>query len=104
MIMLPQGFRLAAAAADFRGKHQERRDLALAVSDVPAAAAANRNPWGSMIMTTPLFLVGRLSKIENTQKSNREHFVPYLPAPRKRRGGHLRQPCAGIDGMLNLSN
>ena len=39
-------------------------------------------------MTTPLFLVGRLSKIENTQKSNREHFVPYLPAPRKRRGGH----------------
>ncbi len=47
MIMLPQGFRLAAAAADFRGKHQERRDLALAVSDVPAAAAG--------VFTTNLF-------------------------------------------------
>lgn len=47
MIMLPQGFRLAVATADFRDKHQDRRDLALAVSDRPAAAAG--------VFTTNLF-------------------------------------------------
>lgn len=47
MITLPQGFRLAVATADFRDKHQDRRDLALALSDVPAAAAG--------VFTTNLF-------------------------------------------------
>ena len=36
---LPQGFRLAAAAADFRGKGKTRDDLALVISERPAAAA-----------------------------------------------------------------
>ena len=44
---LPQGFRLAAAAADFRGKGKTRDDLALVVSDRPAAAAG--------VFTTNLF-------------------------------------------------
>ncbi|MCH5276749.1 MAG: bifunctional glutamate N-acetyltransferase/amino-acid acetyltransferase ArgJ [Desulfovibrionaceae bacterium] len=47
MITLPQGFRLAVATADFRDKHQDRRDLALALSDVPAVAAG--------VFTTNLF-------------------------------------------------
>ena len=47
MIQIPQGFRLAAANADFRNKKLERNDLALALSDVPAAAAG--------VFTTNLF-------------------------------------------------
>lgn len=47
MTMLPQGFRLAVAAADFRGKGRDRNDLALAVSDAPAVAAG--------VFTTNLF-------------------------------------------------
>lgn len=44
---LPQGFRLAAAAADFRGKGKTRDDLALVISERPAAAAG--------VFTTNLF-------------------------------------------------
>ncbi len=47
MIQIPQGFRLAAANADFRGKHLDRNDLSLAFSDVPATAAG--------VFTTNLF-------------------------------------------------
>ena len=47
MIKLPQGFRLAAANADFRGKKLERKDLSLVVSDLPATAAG--------VFTTNLF-------------------------------------------------
>ncbi len=47
MIQIPQGFRLAAANADFRGKKLERNDLCLALSDVPANAAG--------VFTTNLF-------------------------------------------------
>ena len=47
MIQLPQGFRLAAANADFRGKKLERNDIGLVVSDVPAVAAG--------VFTTNLF-------------------------------------------------
>ena len=47
MTQIPQGFRLAAANADFRNKKLERNDLALALSDVPAAAAG--------VFTTNLF-------------------------------------------------
>jgi glutamate N-acetyltransferase/amino-acid N-acetyltransferase len=47
MISIPQGFRLAAANADFRGKKLNRNDLALALSDTPAAVAG--------VFTTNLF-------------------------------------------------
>lgn len=47
MILLPKGFRLAAANADFRGKKLDRNDLSLAYSDVPAVAAG--------VFTTNLF-------------------------------------------------
>lgn len=47
MTSLPQGFRLAVASADFRNKNQARNDLALVVSDIPAAAAG--------VFTTNLF-------------------------------------------------
>ena len=47
MIQIPLGFRLAAANADFRNKKLDRNDLALVVSDVPAAAAG--------VFTTNLF-------------------------------------------------
>ena len=47
MIQIPQGFRLAAANADFRGKKLERNDIGLVVSDVPAVAAG--------VFTTNLF-------------------------------------------------
>lgn len=47
MIQIPQGFRLAVANADFRGKHLDRNDLSLAFSDVPATAAG--------VFTTNLF-------------------------------------------------
>lgn len=47
MIQIPQGFRLAAANANFRGKHLDRNDLSLAFSDVPATAAG--------VFTTNLF-------------------------------------------------
>ncbi len=47
MIQIPQGFRLAAANADFRGKRLDRNDLSLAFSDVPATAAG--------VFTTNLF-------------------------------------------------
>ena len=47
MIQIPQGFRLAAANADFRGKHLRRSDLCLALSDVPSSAAG--------VFTTNLF-------------------------------------------------
>lgn len=47
MIQIPQGFRLAAANADFRGKKLGRSDLGLVVSDTPAVAAG--------VFTTNLF-------------------------------------------------
>ena len=47
MINIPKGFKLAAANADFRGKKLARRDLCLALSDVPAVAAG--------VFTTNLF-------------------------------------------------
>ncbi len=47
MIQIPQGFRLGAANADFRGKHLDRNDLSLAFSDVPATVAG--------VFTTNLF-------------------------------------------------
>ena len=47
MIQIPQGFRLGAANADFRGKHLDRNDLSLAFSDTPATAAG--------VFTTNLF-------------------------------------------------
>ncbi len=47
MIQIPQGFRLAVANADFRGKHLDRNDLSLAFSDTPATAAG--------VFTTNLF-------------------------------------------------
>ena len=47
MIQIPQGFRLAAANADFRGKHLDRNDVSLVFSTVPAAAAG--------VFTTNLF-------------------------------------------------
>ncbi len=47
MIQVPQGFRLAAANADFRGKKLKRNDLCLVLSDVPANAAG--------VFTTNLF-------------------------------------------------
>ena len=39
MIEMPQGFLLAAANADFRGKGQNRNDLCLVLSETPAATA-----------------------------------------------------------------
>ncbi|MBQ4076629.1 MAG: bifunctional ornithine acetyltransferase/N-acetylglutamate synthase, partial [Mailhella sp.] len=47
MIQIPQGFRLAAANADFRGKKLERNDIGFVLSDVPATAAG--------VFTTNLF-------------------------------------------------
>ncbi len=47
MIHIPQGFLLAAANADFRGKNLERNDIGLVVSNVPAIAAG--------VFTTNLF-------------------------------------------------
>ena len=47
MIQIPQGFRLAAANADFRGKHLDRNDVSLVFSTVPATAAG--------VFTTNLF-------------------------------------------------
>ncbi len=47
MIQIPQGFRLAAANADFRGKNLDRNDVGLVVSDTPATAAG--------VFTTNLF-------------------------------------------------
>ena len=47
MIQIPQGFRLAAANADFRGKHLDRNDLSLVFSDAPATVAG--------VFTTNLF-------------------------------------------------
>ena len=47
MSHIPQGFRLGAANADFRGKHLERNDLSLVFSDIPATAAG--------VFTTNLF-------------------------------------------------
>ena len=44
---LPLGFRLAAAAADFRNKGKTRDDLALVISERPAVAAG--------VFTTNLF-------------------------------------------------
>ncbi|WP_077071882.1 bifunctional glutamate N-acetyltransferase/amino-acid acetyltransferase ArgJ [Mailhella massiliensis] len=47
MIQIPQGFRLGAANADFRGKHLDRNDLSLVFSTAPATAAG--------VFTTNLF-------------------------------------------------
>ena len=47
MIQIPQGFRLAAANADFRNKKLDRNDIGFVLSDVPATAAG--------VFTTNLF-------------------------------------------------
>ena len=61
MIQIPQGFRLAVANADFRGKKLSRNDLSLAFSDRPAAAAG--------VFTTNLF---RAAPVLVSQQNIRE--------------------------------
>lgn len=82
---LPQGFRLAAAAADFRGKGKTRDDLALVVSDRPAAAAG--------VFTTNLF---RAAPVLVAQ----EHLAR---APEQVRGILINSgqanACTGKEGM-----
>ena len=82
---LPQGFRLAAAAADFRGKGKTRDDLALVVSDRPAAAAG--------VLTTNLF---RAAPVLVAQ----EHLAR---APEQIRGILINSgqanACTGEEGM-----
>ena len=82
---LPQGFRLAAAAADFRGKGKTRDDLALVVSDRPAAAAG--------VFTTNLF---RAAPVLVAQ----EHLAR---APEQIRGILINSgqanACTGEEGM-----
>lgn len=91
MIMLPQGFRLAVAAADFRGKHQERRDLALAVSDVPAAAAG--------VFTTNLFQAAPV-QVARAALDAAGGAAPSLSGPRAVLiNSGQANACTGRDGL-----
>ena len=67
MIQIPQGFRLAAANADFRGKHLDRNDLSLAFSDVPATAAG--------VFTTNLFRAAPVLVSQENIKNSDEKGV-----------------------------
>jgi len=89
MISMPQGFRLAVAAADFRGKGRERNDLALAVSDTPAAAAG--------VFTTNLF---RAAPVLTAQAALEEAGDDFRPWAVLINSGQANA-CTGQQGMEN---